>query len=344
MGAENCRFAEGRCRSMTFWQSKSDERFAFLRRVGEQTPTVTIKLPRTWSALLHVARQEILHGQGNVEHLFLGDGTEIEPDEIGLSRIANNAVIYVSAGETFAGIRVNPYIPLATARKFREEVRLAVQRTSSCVPGRGVMFSVVNRHMAPLRELGLHRVARMDCLMRRFVSLCLGGFRDAHGVCVDAPEVRNGRQLVDGGPAIRVEPFRSSAKRMRWSSAEYHKVTWAKWSLMHLALFEASYALCIDADVVLLRNPFAHVELSLVRGRALLIQVVPSMLPHPCLRSASARWRLLAVFGEADAASARAAGRDGQLCDCAPPRGLALRPDLPDEQWRLFQLQPRLEP
>ena len=68
---------------------------------------------------------------------------------------------------------------------------------------------------------------------------------------------------------------------MRWSSAEYHKVTWAKWGLMHLALFEASYALCIDADVVLLQNPFAHVELSLVRGRALLIQVAPRIVPRP---------------------------------------------------------------
>ena len=270
-----CRHIEGRCRSMQFWNTRPDTRNVFLRRIGYPKPTILVKLPDTWEQLLKLARQQVLHGVGMVEHIFLGDGSEVDASERGLSAINDREMLYVSTGETFTSVRVNPYIPPSTARQFRNEVRKAVLRESSCVPGRGVMFSVVNKHMAPLRELAMQRVASLDCLMRRFVSLCLGGYRNRFGVCVDAPDVLPpGLQAADNASS-------PTAIRLNWSSTEYHKVTWAKWGLMHLALFEASYALCVDADALLLRNPFEHVELSLLRGHALLIQARVKALRRP---------------------------------------------------------------
>ncbi|KAL1505023.1 hypothetical protein AB1Y20_008784 [Prymnesium parvum] len=265
---EPCRYASGKCRTVSYWASRrDDDRLVFLRRVGQHTPTVPLRLPPTWAAFVQSVRLRLLADEGEVAHIFLADGTAVEPSHEGLRRLPDRATLYVSVGESFSGLRTNPYLPLPAARRFRAAVRLAVRRRSDCVPGRGVMLSVADRFMGPLRRLALSRVARLDCLMARFVSLCLGGWRDGHGDCVDAAAPSSWRRLHDGGRGAAPR-----ASRIRWSSAEYHRVTWAKWSLMHLALFEASYALCVDADVALLHNPFARVDLSLVRGRALLIQ------------------------------------------------------------------------
>ena len=86
--------------------------------------------------------------------------------------------------------------------------------------------------------------------MRRFVSLCWeGDYADGFGACVKGP------------PAAPADFLEGS----------YHTVTWAKWSVAYWALGAADAALFVDADVVLLRNPFADAEV-LGRKEALLYQ------------------------------------------------------------------------
>ena len=92
-----------------------------------------------------------------------------------------------------------------------------------------------------MRALSLSRVSSSACLMRRFVSLCLGGYSDEFGTCVDAPALEN------GGFALFLD-------------RAYHELTWAHWMVAHAAVLEASYALYVDADVVLLANPFTHIN------------------------------------------------------------------------------------
>ena len=52
----------------------------------------------------------------------------------------------------------------------------------------------------------------------------------------------------------------------------YHTVTWAKWSVLWWALRGADAALFVDADVILLRNPFAERTLFLAHHEQMLYQ------------------------------------------------------------------------
>ena len=107
--------------------------------------------------------------------------------------------------------------------------------TPSYVPDGAVLLSMVDNVQAPLRRLSFARVRESRCLMDRLVSLCWN-HSDAYGRCVHSA------LILPGEP----EP-----------ELIYHLKCWAKWSLLHEALRVARTALYIDADVILLRNPFA---------------------------------------------------------------------------------------
>ena len=131
----------------------------------------------------------------------------------------------------------SPLIPPATASEFRHEVTQAVKRKSSCVPYGTVMISAFNKYHLPLRRIQMSSVAGFRCLMDRFVSLGWDA-HDEHGVVVSAP-------------SVAASDFRKEA---------YHEIIWAKWSLIQLAMSgvgAASFSLFVDADEVIVSNPFA---------------------------------------------------------------------------------------
>ena len=151
---------------------------------------------------------------------------------------------------------LNPWVPVHVAEEFSTNVHYASLQQSTCVPPRGVLISIANRHVKTVRQTALSRVADLKCLMNRFVSLCLGGYRDHRdkfGVCVEGPK--------DTGA-------------MRFGTDAWHSLTWAKWPLLHLALLAgARPVVFVDADVLLLSNPFDHIgSASTLAAHALLHQ------------------------------------------------------------------------
>ncbi len=134
----------------------------------------------------------------------------------------------------------NPYVPRDVGLRLRAAVRLQLSEPSSCVPAGTVMLSAVNRAQAALRKLALSKVAHLDCLMHRFITLVWDHDGDESGSSVRA-----------ASPSIHVT-----------SSSLYHYLTWSKWFVLSSALVHARAALFVDADVLLLRNPFSAPELS----------------------------------------------------------------------------------
>lgn len=146
---------------------------------------------------------------------------------------------------------LNPMVSADVASRFGKAVRLALRDSAgSCIPKGAVVLSIADPSVARLRELSLRRVARLQCFMRRVITLCLDGYTDSRGgTCVPAAtQTRKGMSKAAGGSRHRSE---------KWS-----QLSWAKWPLLHVALSEggARMALFIDADVLLLRNPFARMD------------------------------------------------------------------------------------
>lgn len=128
---------------------------------------------------------------------------------------------------------------------IRPAVTLAVATPSSCVPAGGVLLSAANLHHRSLRRLQFSVLRAQPCLHPRVVSVCYG-FSSANdtgvGACVE-------------GPAVSPSDFREQ---------QYASLTWAKWEMLVDALSVAELALWVDADVLLLQNPFE--ALGLRRG------------------------------------------------------------------------------
>ena len=125
------------------------------------------------------------------------------------------------------------------------DVRLAVQaalaQSSHCVPSGGIMLSVTNKHHGRLRPLQFAFVREMPCFMRRVVSVCFNNVSDAFGTCVRSSFV------------IPPSDFRRS---------NYANLIWAKWHIIGAALRSgARMAMWIDADVLILRNPWTALRL-----------------------------------------------------------------------------------
>ena len=113
-------------------------------------------------------------------------------------------------------------------------VAAAVARPSACVPDGWVVLSMTNTHHAPLQRLQYERVAHLGCFMTRVVSLCYGSVPDAFGACVY-------------GPHVIASDYRRS---------QYVSLNWAKWPFFLDAFRAARHLLWIEADVLIMRNPF----------------------------------------------------------------------------------------
>ena len=120
--------------------------------------------------------------------------------------------------------------------KVTHATRRAVARPSDCVPDGTVLLSTFNEYHLPLHRMQFRAVQGLRCLMSRVVLLCFGSAapHEWRGACVQAPTVQ-----------------RSDHKR-----GDYHLLTWVKWTMAFHAMRAARAVLMIDADCVIVRNPF----------------------------------------------------------------------------------------
>ena len=110
----------------------------------------------------------------------------------------------------------------------------ALSQPSSCVPDGGIGLSVTNSHHAHLRPQQFALMLHQPCFMQRMVTVCYTVF-DAYGVCVNS--------------TYKIPP--SDFRRSHYAS-----LIWAKWLVLANALRVARVALWLDADVLVLRNPW----------------------------------------------------------------------------------------
>ena len=140
-------------------------------------------------------------------------------------------------GEPIAKLTMAELVPTSLETKVQAAVRSALLVNSTCVPYGAVMLSYVNDAYLPLRAVAL-QPDRLPCLMKRFVSVCFGT-RDPGtklGACVSAAPLPN----------------------VAYRSGHYFHFMWLKWRLMEIAMREAKSVLFVNADVMLLRNPFTR--------------------------------------------------------------------------------------
>ena len=123
-----------------------------------------------------------------------------------------------------------------------QAVRDALTLESTCVPKQAVMLSMATTHHMRLRPVQFARIAHLDCFMDRLVSVCYG-FVDEYGRCVYGS---CNRSLGLANPCLPSDYRRS----------QYVALNWAKWPLFIGALRVARSALWLEADVVILRNPW----------------------------------------------------------------------------------------
>jgi len=121
-------------------------------------------------------------------------------------------------------------------------VLAALQTPSTCVPSAAVLLSMATTHHMKLRREQFARVRHLDCFMSRVVSVCYG-FEDEYGRCVVGS---CDKALGLANPCLPSDYRRS----------QYVALNWAKWPLFMHALRVAKAALWLEADVVILRNPW----------------------------------------------------------------------------------------
>lgn len=148
---------------------------------------------------------------------------------------------------------LNPVVTADVAAGIAIAVRAALRQPAAvgCVPSGAVVLSMADPSVASLRDISLRRVAHLQCFMRRVVTLCLDGYTDSRGgTCVQA--------------ITQTHKAGSSQHR----GENWNQLSWAKWPLLHVALSEggAQMALFIDADNLLLRNPFSRMDAAQLVG------------------------------------------------------------------------------
>jgi hypothetical protein len=121
-----------------------------------------------------------------------------------------------------------------------DAVGRAIATPSSCVPPGAITLSVINKHHVRLRPVQFALIAHRECFMRRLVSVCFNNVSDSFGECVRSTFV------------VPPSDFRRS---------NYANLIWAKWKIISDALTIATTALWLDADVLILRNPWAALHL-----------------------------------------------------------------------------------
>jgi len=123
-----------------------------------------------------------------------------------------------------------------------EAVGEVLRTPSTCVPSHAVMLSMATTHHMKLRHTQFARVSHLECFMSRVVSVCYG-FTDSYGRCVYGS---CNKSLGLANPCLPSDYRRS----------QYVALNWAKWPLFIDSLRVARSALWIEADVVILRNPW----------------------------------------------------------------------------------------
>ena len=123
-----------------------------------------------------------------------------------------------------------------------DAVDQALQAPSECVPSYAVMLSMATTHHMKLRTAQFARIAHLECFMVRLVSVCYG-FVDSYGTCVHGS---CNKSLGLANPCLPSDYRRS----------QYVALNWAKWPLFIDTLRVARSALWLEADVVILRNPW----------------------------------------------------------------------------------------
>ena len=133
--------------------------------------------------------------------------------------------------------RLNPRGPAFESRHFvpniTSAVATAVSTPSSCVPAGAVAVTYFSRATTEMRRFQFARLRQQPCFLTRLVSVSFGA-GSGFGVTVHAP-----------APAT---PERHTLG--------YMILKWAKWRLLRDALSAATGVLYLEADVLLLRNPF----------------------------------------------------------------------------------------
>ena len=159
-------------------------------------------------------------------------GVRAELKRPGLARVAAmHSAQFANKGRKAIGV---PNVTLAVMR--------ALAVPSSCVPEHAVMLSMATTHHMRLRPVQFARVAHLPCFLSRLVSVCYG-FTDAYGECV-VGECNQSMGLAN--PCLPSDYRRS----------QYVALNWAKWPLFIDTLRVARSALWLEADVVILRNPW----------------------------------------------------------------------------------------
>ena len=117
----------------------------------------------------------------------------------------------------------------------------ALHTPTSCIPDGAVALSYTNEAMSPLHRFMIQR--QPACFLCRLVSVCFG---TAVG--------ESTRRCI----ATAAVPESTYVKKRR--HGPYAAFAWLKWLLLRDALRAASVALFVDADVLLLNNPFAAAQ------------------------------------------------------------------------------------
>ena len=130
----------------------------------------------------------------------------------------------------------------SNAAEARDILARIAQTNSDCVPPRTIAATFLNKWMVPLYAVRARALPR--CFHERTAVLCSGdGVRDA---------LSRGETCV---PWMATAP---SDMRQH----DFLALTWARWQLMHFALTSVGASvgavLWLDADLVLLRLPWAH--------------------------------------------------------------------------------------
>lgn len=135
----------------------------------------------------------------------------------------------------------NPLLSGPTSRRYTGAVERAVARPSTCVPEGNIFTSVVTSGHKELRELQFDAVKAQACLLSRAVTLCFGEthYGGAYGDVVSAPQ---------------------HVPTSSFTQGFYYELLWCKWAVLHLALRAEGVrsVFFLDADVVMLKNPFTH--------------------------------------------------------------------------------------
>ena len=129
--------------------------------------------------------------------------------------------------------------PLVPVPDVAPTVARALKQRSSCVPDGGVALSITNNHHVHLRPQQFALVLHQPCFMQRVVTVCYSA-HDSYGHCVNS--------------TYKVPP--SDFRRSHYAS-----LIWAKWLVLANALSVASIAMWLDADVLVLRNPWTSLAM-----------------------------------------------------------------------------------